>query len=241
MTGKITAFILSFLLGLYLWFPYRTVYSGVLKRLSSELPLDLQYSVEDASLTSVTLKGLTLKYSGLTLSEDSVTVRIDPFGLLSERDLIALRKKGLFLKIGYRGGLYFIDALFDDYKDPNAKGAVFNGTVSMVVDRGTGLLKDGKVDMEAQGLSINTSGVKMNFKKLILKCSVKDGVIELRRLTTQGEFNAQITGRIVQDVKDIRNSRLDLDIRYQVGKKTLMAELKTRLGSLLTQSSLLRP
>ncbi len=233
MKTRIALFFFSFLLGLYLWFPYRTIYSGLIDRMTTEIPLTIYYSIDHASLTGVTLKDLRLKYNGFTIKEDALSIKINPLGFLVSRDLFALKKKGLFLKIGYRKPLYYVQAVINQYKDPNLDGTTLSGSFALVVDRKTGLLKSGVVDITAEDLKINASSLRMGFKKIILKGSIKEGIFEIKRLTAYGDINAQITGRLVQDVNNFGNSRLNLEIRYQIGKQSLSTTYRARLGQLL--------
>ncbi len=241
MKSKIALFLFSFLLGLYLWFPYRTVYKGLLDNYSTKLPVVIEYTLADASLTGVVLKEINLKYHGLTIKENNLYLKLNPFALVVSRDLLAIKRKGLFIKIGYNAPDYYVEGVLDRYKDPNLGNTILNGRFSMVIDEKTGFLKDGAVDITADNLKIKASSMAMDFKRVIFKCHIRDGVVEIRRLTAHGGIDAQITGRLVQDTKNINNSKLDINIRYQIGGKNFSTRLSMRLGQLLAQSSLLRP
>ncbi|RMG72195.1 MAG: hypothetical protein D6710_05130 [Nitrospirae bacterium] len=236
MMQRLILFVLSFLIGIYLFFPYRLFYTGLIKRLEGRLPSKIDYTVEDAYLTGLRLKNLTVRLKQGVIHEDDLLVRLNPLGLMLDRDLLALKRKGLFLKVRNSSRAYLIEGRFNKYRDPNLKG-IIDGDFSIEIGHERGNLLGGRMELVLRDLRL--PGNNLGFDRVTLKGKIKEGVIEIERLTAEGKISAQIQGRIFQDTGDFLNSRAELSIRYRIGEGPQSTEFRGPLSRLMVFQSLL--
>lgn len=232
-------FIVSFLIGIYIWFPYRVVYTSVIDNALSNKPVRVNYTLSEVSPFKLKFKEVQAKYKGYVIKEEDLTVKINPLSVFLKRDIAAISKEGLFVRIQKHPDGYAVHMELNNYKDPNIPETVINGSLSALMDLERRLLREAKADLMLRNLSLKLNGMKVGIDEARLKADFRDGRLRIGRLIIQGPVNAQIKCEIFPDYHDLTNSKANLTIRYLIADRSFVKEFNGRLKDLYNLQSLL--
>ncbi len=236
---RLGLFLISFLIGIYIWFPYRIIYTSVIDKALEGKPVKISYALSEVTPFSLRFKSIEANYKGYRLKEDDLLVKINPLSIFLQRDVAAISRDGLFIRLKKQSSGFEMFAEFNRYTDPNIPGAEVNGKLYALVDVDKDILEKADADIKVRNLRLPLSGITYKLDEIRFKGTFKNGVLEISRLMIKGPIKAQIKGRVWPDFQDILSSKAKLSLRYQIAGSNFSRNFEGRLRELFNAQSLL--
>ena len=228
---KIIIALVSFMMGMVLFLPYRTIFTYATERIISEYNIPLTYRVDRAFLFSATYRGLSLGLSDRDISLPETTLRITPLGYLSDATVCRIHSEGIDAVIRSLKGAYVIDLRMSSFRVPSLDNVTLKGTIKIEVareDRGTG-----NISVDLTDLRLPLMGSTIKLKKVSGKGSFRKGRITIEGLSIRGGQDIDIKGFLIPNHRAFENSTVNLDVVIKSNGSKTNQKIRGQLKNLL--------
>ncbi len=166
-------FLCGFLIVLLIEFPYAKVYDKLIQKYANKVNLEITYNIEKATLLSLNLKAVTIKYKKYIINFNVIQTRIKPIKLL-------FNKKFFFLEVMNNKDKAIITAKKTKSNEWRIDGII---PISFLINF---------IEPPYQTMIRTLKNKEFSFYAILKKEKDKLNIV---KLTTRGAFNIEATGQ----------------------------------------------
>ncbi|HDH01779.1 MAG TPA: hypothetical protein ENH17_01470 [Nitrospirae bacterium] len=240
---KVLLFLVSFLLGIYLFLPYNVLYSRALETLTAGSRIPLEYELSDASALKVVFSDVSIGSGRETLTLDNVILRVTPLGYIFKGAIGYITTPGARIQVLKKDGL--LDLVFDIKNFHNKILGDGSLTLKGHILVGQDQVKDGRIELLVKDFKIPTSGSDILLKEVSGSGDIDNGRLSIKDLTIKGPVDLNATGTVLLNFRTPEMSILDISVKYRMGalqgSQKLKGTVKSALASMNTLTALPAP
>ncbi len=231
---KVLLFAVSFVVGLYLFLPYETLYARALEGLTRRVRVPIGYEISDASALKAVFTDVSVGVGSEALELGEVVLRITPLGYVLRGSLGRVTTEGASVQVFRKEGL--VDLVFNLDKFRNKLLGEGTLTLKGHVLVGGDQVKDGRIDLLVKDLKVPAAGNGIVLKEVSGNGDIDNGRLLIKDLTVKGPVDLRATGTVLLNLKAPDMSMLDISVKYKMGAiqgtQKLKGTVKSALASL---------
>lgn len=228
---RLVIVILSFLAGLILLLPYKTIFTYTTDMLISRYSIPMNYQIDNAFLFNAKYSRLQIDLRNSSVSIPDVNVNINPIRYLFKRTLCRIKTEGLQAEVKKLKDVYTIDLKLENFKNSSFKDILLKGTVHFELE---GKKKQSGILMvDLKDLKIPVTGSILTLKRVSGKGRFHKGRITVEELRIDGPPDLEVTGFIIPNIRNLENSTVNLDVTIKSNGNKIRQKVKGQLRNLL--------
>lgn len=228
---RLVIVILSFLAGLILFLPYKTIFTYTTDMLISRYSIPMTYQINNAFLFNAKYSKLKIDLHNSSVSIPDVNVNINPIRYLFKGTICRINTKGLQAEVKKLKDVYTLDIKLENFKGPSFKDILLKGTIHFELEeknRQSGILM-----VDLKDLKIPITGSTLILKRVSGKGRFQKGRITVEKLRIDGPPDLEVTGFIIPNIRSLENSTVNLDVIIKSNGNKIRQKVKGQLRNLL--------
>lgn len=221
----------SFFVGLFIFFPYASLYSLQTENIIKRYNLPVKYTVDRAGLFRVVYGKLRIKIPDYPLELKEISLELTPLKYIFNGRFCLIRSHGMTIEISKKKQRYHVLLSLKDFKNPSFGKARINAEGLIEIgDKGP---ENGNLEIHIKNILLPSKGKKIQFDEIKGKGHLKKGRLFIENLTIKGPTVLFIKGDVIPNYKNFERSILNLNVRYEFDGKVREQKIKGTFRELL--------
>ncbi|MBF0540948.1 MAG: hypothetical protein HQK91_05810 [Nitrospirae bacterium] len=211
MIKKVSLIIISFLIGIFIFFPYEKFYNALLDSLIKKHNIPVTFKIKSATPLKINLSSVSIYFNNDQLELNDVLLSVNPLKYLLNGSMALITTNNIKLNIIKEDNLFKLYFNINDFSNK-----FFDDTIIFI----NGSAYFNKIIAEEKKIQLNINDLKLiiSNRNIVLNnvkgnFLIKNNIITIEKLNISGMVHLSIDGRIIINADDLQNSSLEIQVQ----------------------------